>query len=104
MTVWGPVIVKLFSLILSGPPKNGEGLNSGPPRLRIDNVLNRRQNHATLDDGMSTSSSARWIPPPPRERKLATMPQSPDTDGDANDDKTSTTTPPPPRKLTIRHE
>lgn len=42
MTVWGPVVVKLFDLILSGPPKNGRRLQSGPPRLRIDNVLNRR--------------------------------------------------------------
>ncbi|KAK7422724.1 hypothetical protein QQX98_001512 [Neonectria punicea] len=42
VTVWGPVIVKLFDLLLSGPPKNGMRLNSGPPRLRIDNVINRR--------------------------------------------------------------
>ncbi|KAH6891335.1 hypothetical protein B0T10DRAFT_309687 [Thelonectria olida] len=42
VTVWGPVIVKLFDLMLSGPPKNGLQLNSGPPRLRIDNVINHR--------------------------------------------------------------
>ncbi|KYK54832.1 hypothetical protein DCS_06793 [Drechmeria coniospora] len=42
MTVWGPVIVKLFDLVVSGPPKNGSRLNSGPPRLRIDNVINGR--------------------------------------------------------------
>ncbi|KAM0561789.1 hypothetical protein ACHAPJ_002960 [Fusarium lateritium] len=42
LTVWGPVIVKLFDLLLSGPPKNGMRLNSGPPRLRIDNVINGR--------------------------------------------------------------
>ncbi|OAA49680.1 hypothetical protein NOR_01603 [Metarhizium rileyi] len=48
MTVWGPVIVKLFDLVLSGPPKNGRRLNSGPPRLRIDNVINRR--HGTSAD------------------------------------------------------
>ncbi|KAH7156885.1 hypothetical protein EDB81DRAFT_403422 [Dactylonectria macrodidyma] len=42
VTVWGPVIVKLFDLLLSGPPKNGMRLNSGPPRLRIDNIINRR--------------------------------------------------------------
>ncbi|KAF4980908.1 hypothetical protein FZEAL_3193 [Fusarium zealandicum] len=42
VTVWGPVIVKLFDLLLSGPPKNGMRLNSGPPRLRIDNVINGR--------------------------------------------------------------
>ncbi|KAJ4262485.1 hypothetical protein NW757_000743 [Fusarium falciforme] len=42
VTVWGPVIVKLFDLLLSGPPKNGLRLNSGPPRLRIDNVINGR--------------------------------------------------------------
>ncbi|KAH7155164.1 hypothetical protein B0J13DRAFT_618635 [Dactylonectria estremocensis] len=42
VTVWGPVIVKLFDLLLSGPPKNGIRLNSGPPRLRIDNIINRR--------------------------------------------------------------
>ncbi|KAF7546385.1 hypothetical protein G7Z17_g8460 [Cylindrodendrum hubeiense] len=42
VTVWGPVIVKLFDLLLSGPPKNGMKLNSGPPRLRIDNIINRR--------------------------------------------------------------
>ncbi|KAJ6784546.1 hypothetical protein PWT90_07750 [Aphanocladium album] len=102
MTVWGPVIVKLFSLILSGPPKNGEGLNSGPPRLRIDNVLNRRQNNSTMDDGMSTSSSARWIPAPaPLQQRRLAMPQSPDTDRDVKGDETPT---PTPRKLTIRHE
>ncbi|KAJ4145850.1 hypothetical protein LMH87_004682 [Akanthomyces muscarius] len=101
MTVWGPVIVKLFSLILSGPPKNGQGLNSGPPRLRIDNVLNRRQANST-DDGMSTSSSARWIPPLPQQRKLA-MPRSPDTDGGMNEE-VDVETAPPPRKQTIRHE
>ncbi|ATY66826.1 hypothetical protein A9K55_000975 [Cordyceps militaris] len=103
MTVWGPVIVKLFSLILSGPPKNGEGLNSGPPRLRIDNVLNHRQAD-TADDGMSASSSARWLPPPPpqqQQRKLA-MSQSPDTDGGVNEEADIET--PPPRKRTIRHE
>ncbi|PFH57638.1 hypothetical protein XA68_14763 [Ophiocordyceps unilateralis] len=42
MTVWGPVIVKLFDLVIAGPPKNGSKLTSGPPRLRIDNVINRR--------------------------------------------------------------
>ncbi|KAF5027280.1 hypothetical protein F66182_623 [Fusarium sp. NRRL 66182] len=42
VSVWGPVIVKLFDLLLSGPPKNGMRLNSGPPRLRIDNVINGR--------------------------------------------------------------
>lgn len=29
-------------LRVAGPPKNGVRLNSGPPRLRIDNVINRR--------------------------------------------------------------
>ncbi|KAK4073953.1 hypothetical protein Trihar35433_3427 [Trichoderma harzianum] len=42
ITCWGPVIVKLIDLIISGPPKNGERLNSGPPRLRIDNIINHR--------------------------------------------------------------
>ncbi|RDA85231.1 hypothetical protein CP532_3266 [Ophiocordyceps camponoti-leonardi (nom. inval.)] len=42
MTVWGPVIVKLFDLVIAGPPKNGSTLTSGPPRLRIDNVINQR--------------------------------------------------------------
>ncbi|EHK43904.1 hypothetical protein TRIATDRAFT_86991 [Trichoderma atroviride IMI 206040] len=42
ITCWGPVIVKLIDLIVSGPPKNGEKLNSGPPRLRIDNIINHR--------------------------------------------------------------
>ncbi|RDA92734.1 hypothetical protein CP533_1425 [Ophiocordyceps camponoti-saundersi (nom. inval.)] len=58
MTVWGPVIVKLFDLVIGesfpspysgpiqetdpGPPKNGSTLTSGPPRLRIDNVINER--------------------------------------------------------------
>ncbi|OAA71627.1 hypothetical protein ISF_02178 [Cordyceps fumosorosea ARSEF 2679] len=103
MTVWGPVIVKLFSLILSGPPKNGEGLNAGPPRLRIDNVLNHRQAD-TADDVMSTSSSGRWIPPPPPQlplqRKLAT-PQSPDIEGGMKEADVETA---PPRTITIRHE
>ncbi|TQV92220.1 hypothetical protein IF1G_09292 [Cordyceps javanica] len=111
MTVWGPVIVKLFSLILSGPPKNGQGLNSGPPRLRIDNVLNHRQTDAaSADEGMSTSSSARWIPPPQQQQqqqlqcshKLA-VPQSPDTDGGMTQ-VPEVQAPPPPRKRTIRHE
>lgn len=42
VTVWGPLIVKFADLLLSGPPKNGRKLNSGPPRLRIDNVINGR--------------------------------------------------------------
>ena len=68
VTVWGPVIVKLFDLILcecyythgrnvefytnlmflAGPPNNGIRSNAGPPRLRIDNVINRR--HGTDAD------------------------------------------------------
>ncbi|KAF7555135.1 hypothetical protein G7046_g6618 [Stylonectria norvegica] len=53
VTVWGPVIVKLFDLLLSGPPKNGPRLNEGPPRLRIDNVINGRMGTSAdeeLDD------------------------------------------------------
>ncbi|CAM1504072.1 Fc.00g016630.m01.CDS01 [Cosmosporella sp. VM-42] len=50
VTVWGPVIVKLFDLILSGPPKNGRRLNSGPPRLRIDNVINGRVGTSADED------------------------------------------------------
>ncbi|KJZ77629.1 hypothetical protein HIM_02806 [Hirsutella minnesotensis 3608] len=50
MTVWGPVIVKLFNLVLSGPPKNGTSLNSGPPRLRIDNVINHRLGPSADED------------------------------------------------------
>ncbi|KAK5995553.1 hypothetical protein PT974_03965 [Cladobotryum mycophilum] len=42
ITVWGPLIVKLFDLIIAGPPKNGEKEDSGPPRLRIDNEINHR--------------------------------------------------------------
>ncbi|PMB67872.1 hypothetical protein BM221_006047 [Beauveria bassiana] len=102
MTVWGPVIVKLFSLILSGPPKNGEGLNSGPPRLRIDNVLNHRQDNAG-DDAMSTCSSARWQPTPATPRKLA-VPQSPATDGGLTEQVIVEAPRPRPAKLTIRHE
>ncbi|KAM3502790.1 hypothetical protein MY10362_004605 [Beauveria mimosiformis] len=102
MTVWGPVIVKLFSLILSGPPKNGEGLNSGPPRLRIDNVLNHRQDNAG-DDAMSTCSSARWQPQPATPRKLA-VPQSPATDGGLAAEANVEAPRPRPAKLTIRHE
>ncbi|GAB0132121.1 hypothetical protein EsDP_00000565 [Epichloe bromicola] len=70
MTVWGPVIVKLFDLALSGPPKNGQRLNSGPPRLRIDNVINRR--HGTSADEELEAEEAtvrtgreRRIPVPP---------------------------------------
>lgn len=79
MTVWGPVIVKLFDLILckyrctfrcsvlhvvvlitvtAGPPKNGERLNSGPPRLRIDNLMNHRQG-TSADDELD---SAGYVP------------------------------------------
>ncbi|KAM3504854.1 hypothetical protein MY11210_008192 [Beauveria gryllotalpidicola] len=102
MTVWGPVIVKLFSLILSGPPKNGEGLNSGPPRLRIDNVLNHRQDNAG-DDAMSTCSSARWHPQTATPRKLA-APQSLATDGGLAEEANVEAPRPRPAKLTIRHE
>ncbi|KHN97154.1 uncharacterized protein MAM_04751 [Metarhizium album ARSEF 1941] len=71
MTVWGPVIVKLFDLALSGPPKNGQRLNSGPPRLRIDNVINRR--HGTSadeeldaeDEAYGTGGERRVPAPPP---------------------------------------
>ncbi|SPJ71593.1 uncharacterized protein FTOL_01321 [Fusarium torulosum] len=55
LTVWGPVIVKLFDLLLSGPPKNGMRLNSGPPRLRIDNVINGRVDScAVIEDDIET--------------------------------------------------
>ncbi|RCI13118.1 hypothetical protein L249_0052 [Ophiocordyceps polyrhachis-furcata BCC 54312] len=54
MTVWGPVIVKLFDLVISGPPKNGSTLTSGPPRLRIDNVINQRLGKNPQDDAYST--------------------------------------------------
>lgn len=36
--------------IKAGPPKNGKGLNSGPPRLRIDNVINHRQGTSADDE------------------------------------------------------
>ncbi|KAF4126101.1 hypothetical protein GMORB2_1347 [Geosmithia morbida] len=50
MTVWGPVIVKLISLVWSGPQKNGLEADSGPPRLRIDNVINLRLGSSVDDD------------------------------------------------------
>ncbi|KAL6852633.1 hypothetical protein ACO1O0_007181 [Amphichorda felina] len=62
MTVWGPVIVKLFDLVLSGPPKNGLSINSGPPRLRIDNVINLRLG-TSIDDEFEIPG--RQVPPPP---------------------------------------
>ncbi|POR36951.1 Uncharacterized protein TPAR_02849 [Tolypocladium paradoxum] len=68
MTVWGPVIVKLFDLVLSGPPKNGTGLNSGPPRLRIDNVINHRLGTSAdeeLEARGYVPSLGRRIPRPP---------------------------------------
>ncbi|CAH0019090.1 unnamed protein product [Clonostachys rhizophaga] len=69
MTVWGPVIVKLFDLILSGPQRNGISLNSGPPRLRIDNIINLRismDDNFTDDersDGEQRSQYASSLPP-----------------------------------------
>ncbi|KAF4585924.1 hypothetical protein GQ602_005229 [Ophiocordyceps camponoti-floridani] len=60
MTVWGPVIVKLFDLVISGPPKNGATLNSGPPRLRIDNMINSR-----LGQSEGGQSEAGTCSPPP---------------------------------------
>ncbi|KAG8409810.1 hypothetical protein J3458_018891 [Metarhizium acridum] len=92
MTVWGPVIVKLFDLAVSGPPKNGQRLNSGPPRLRIDNVINRR--HGTsADEELDAEEEAygtgreRRIPAPPeiidlRQRPRPTRDEEADlTDG-----------------------
>ncbi|OAQ66449.1 hypothetical protein VFPPC_16032 [Pochonia chlamydosporia 170] len=91
MTVWGPVIVKLFDLAVSGPPKNGQRLNSGPPRLRIDNVINRR--HGTsADEELDAEDEAygtgreRRIPAPPeldlRQRTRSTRDEEADlTDG-----------------------
>ncbi|PHH77962.1 hypothetical protein CDD80_7533 [Ophiocordyceps camponoti-rufipedis] len=61
MTVWGPVIVKLFDLVISGPPRNGSTLNSGPPRLRIDNFINSR-----LDQSEGNQSEAGTCSPPLR--------------------------------------
>lgn len=67
MTVWGPVIVKLFDLIISGPPKNNvPSLNAGPPRLRIDNVINRRYGSSTDSE---LESQART--PSPSQRMFA---------------------------------
>ena len=67
MTVWGPVIVKMFDLVVSGPQKNGMSLNSGPPRLRIDNVINLRIGTSMDDD----FEARKRVPPPqaipPRE-------------------------------------
>lgn len=34
----------------AGPPKNGTTMNSGPPRLRIDNVINMRMGTSADDD------------------------------------------------------
>lgn len=34
----------------AGPPKNGTSLNSGPPRLRIDNIINRRLGTSAEED------------------------------------------------------
>ncbi|KAJ4235847.1 hypothetical protein NW759_000932 [Fusarium solani] len=62
VTVWGPVIVKLFDLLLSGPPKNGLRLNSGPPRLRIDNVINGRV--GTSADEECEDEDAKYDPEP----------------------------------------
>ncbi|KAI9155684.1 hypothetical protein HJFPF1_08273 [Paramyrothecium foliicola] len=69
MTVWGPVIVKLFDLIISGPPKNNvPSFNAGPPRLRIDNVINKRYGPST-DSEADAESGART--PSPSQRMLA---------------------------------
>ncbi|KFA68043.1 hypothetical protein S40285_08825 [Stachybotrys chlorohalonatus IBT 40285] len=67
MTIWGPVIVKLFDLIISGPPKNDvPTLNAGPPRLRIDNVINRRYGTPTDSEAESRART-----PSPSRRMLA---------------------------------
>ncbi|KAG9251189.1 uncharacterized protein F5Z01DRAFT_298788 [Emericellopsis atlantica] len=58
MTVWGPVIVKLFDLIISGPQKNGMSMNSGPPRLRVDNTINLRLGANSMDESFAWSQSA----------------------------------------------
>ncbi|PHH85853.1 hypothetical protein CDD83_11091 [Cordyceps sp. RAO-2017] len=69
MTVWGPVIVKLFDLVFSGPPKNGTRLNSGPPRLRIDNVINHRLG-TSADEELEDESQL-----PDLEKKMAETPK-----------------------------
>ncbi|KAJ6440995.1 hypothetical protein O9K51_06788 [Purpureocillium lavendulum] len=93
MTVWGPVIVKLFDLVLSGPPKNGTSLNSGPPRLRIDNVINRRIG-TSADEDLETSdyepSLGRKIPGPPPELDLSQARSRTREVGDTTDDGLST--------------
>ena len=75
----------------AGPPKNGQRLNSGPPRLRIDNVINRR--HGTsADEELDAEDEAygtgreRRIPAPPeldlRQRTRSTRDEEADlTDG-----------------------
>ena len=107
MTVWGPVIVKLFDLALcklpktiseantdlaAGPPKNGQRLNSGPPRLRIDNVINRRRGTSADEDPESDGDDEaigtgreRRIPAPPmldlRQRQRTARDEEQDLDG-----------------------
>ncbi|UNI17467.1 hypothetical protein JDV02_003808 [Purpureocillium takamizusanense] len=93
MTVWGPVIVKLFDLVVSGPPKNGTSLNSGPPRLRIDNVINRRLGTSADEELEATGyvpGLGRKIPGPPPELDLSQARSRTRDTGDMTDDGLST--------------
>lgn len=83
---------------IAGPPKNGQRLNSGPPRLRIDNVINRR--HGTsADEELEAeaeafgSSAERRIPNPPqldlRHRNRPTRDEEQDVESSAVSDGVS---------------
>lgn len=64
-------------MFVAGPQKNGMSLNSGPPRLRIDNVINLRIGTSADDDFEARKRVPPPQPIPPRESEhIATQEDS----------------------------